>query len=174
MRKKDEPKPLSEQEKNELRPELAKFYGSVSPALIKQGAERLRQFGVFSDEMVDKLTNPETFASAVLNDPKVSSEGIEKMTALVRDLEANGLRMLKPALRNMVKDMPRIPGGGRPHSVPAAEEKQAMIEEVLVLMRSVSLGNAMKRVAIRHGISRRTIQRVWADRLRSQQDRKSV
>jgi transcriptional regulator GlxA family with amidase domain len=82
--------------------------------------------------------------------------------------------MLKPALRNMVKDMPRIPGGGRPHSVPAAEEKQAMIEEVLVLMRSVSLGNAMKRVAIRHGISRRTIQRIWADRLRSQQDRKSV
>lgn len=164
MKKKDKPRPLSEREKDALRPELAKFYGSMSPTLIKQGAEGLRRFGVLSDEMVDKLTNPERFAEAVLSDPKVSAEGIDKMAAIVRDLQANGVRLLKPALREMIKDMPRVRGGGRPRKVPDAEEKQAMIEEVLGLMRSVKLGTAMNRVAVRHGVSRRTMQRIWADR----------
>ena len=165
MKKKHKPRPLSEREKDALRPELAKFYGSMSPTLIKQVAEGLRRFGVLSDEMVDKLTNPERFAEAVLSDPKVSAEGIDKMAAIVRDLQANGVRFLKPALREMIKDMPRIRGGGRPRCVPDAKEKQDMIEEVLVLVRSVNLGTAMKRVAMRHGVSRRTMQRMWAERL---------
>lgn len=165
MKRKDKPKPLSEQEKDALRPELAKFYESVSPALIKQGAEGLRRFGVLSEEMVDKLTNPERFAEAVLSDPKVSAEGIDKTAAIVRELQANGVRILKPALREMIKDMPRIRGGGRPHSVPDAKEKREMIEEVLALVRFVKLGTAMNRVALRHGVSRRTMQRIWAERL---------
>lgn len=167
MKKKDKPKPLSQPEKDALRSELAKFYGSVSPSLIKQGAEGLRRFGVLSDEMVDKLTNPERFAEAVLSDPKVSAEGIDKMAAIVRDLQANGMQILKPALREMVKDMPRIKGGGRPHSVPDAKEKLEMIDEVLELTRSVKLGTAMRRVALRHGVSHRTMQRIWSDRLSS-------
>jgi hypothetical protein len=147
-----------------LRPELAKFYGSVSPTLLKQGTEGLRRFGVLSDEMVDKLTNPERFAEAVLSDPKVSAEGIEQMAAIIRDLRANGMRILKPALREMIRDMPRIRGGGRPRSVPDAKEKQEMIDEVFELLRSVKLGTAMNRIALRHGVSRRTMQRIWADR----------
>ncbi len=170
MKKKDKPKPLSEREKDALRAELAKFYGSMSPTLIKQGAEGLRRFGVLSDDMVDKLTNPERFAEAVLSDPKVSAEGIDKMAAIVRELQANGVGILKPALREMIKDMPRLRGGGRPHSVPDAKEKQKMIEEVLELMRSVKLGTAMKRVATRHGVSHRTMQRIWSDRLSSGQN----
>lgn len=162
-KKETKPSLANERQKDELRPALTEFYGSVAPELVKQGAQILREFRI-SEEIMSKLTDPESFADAALKDPNLTSGDIEKLTGVLQEVQNNGTRVFKPIFRQLLKRMPRIPGGGRPHAVSSLDEKRAIIEEVHKLLRSVSPGIAKKRVAMKYGIGRRTVQRIWKER----------
>jgi hypothetical protein len=162
-REKPEAKVTSEQEKNELRVALTAFYGSVAPDLVKQGADILRRLGI-REEIVSKLTDPESFANAALDDPKLTSNDIKQAAGLIQEVQDNPGRFFKPALRQWLKALPRIPGGGRTPVVPTLDEKREIIEFVHKLLLSVKPGIAKQRAAMRYGISRRTVDRIWKNR----------
>jgi hypothetical protein len=152
----------SQQKKEELRPAVTVLFRSVPPELAKQGADILRRLGI-GEDIVSKLTDPESFANAVLDDPQLTSDHINQITGLLQEAEKSPARLFKPVLRQLLKALPRIVAGGRTPVV-STDEKQEIVEFVHKLLLSVSQGIAVQRAASRYGISRRTVQRIWKDR----------
>jgi len=159
MTKKESNKPATDEEKRELALKLKEFYESAAPTLVQQSVGILRRFGI-SEQVLGKLTNLEDFSKAALKDPNLTVKGVEDWTAFMRKIEGEGPQIFKTAMREMVKGLPRLPGGGRPR-VPD-EKRQAMRKEVLELLSKggIRVSVALKRVARDHGVSYRTMQRV--------------
>jgi len=161
MRKKEPNKPATDEEKRELALKLKEFYESAAPGLVQQGTGILRKFGI-SEQVLGKLTNLDDFSQNVLADPNLTVQHIEEMTAFMRKVQGEGPRIFKTTMREMVKGLPRLPGGGRPRVTD--EKRQAMRKEVLELLNKGEsrVSVALKRVARSHEVSYRTMQRIWA------------
>lgn len=153
-------KPATDEKKRELALKLKEFYESAAPGLVQQGAGILRGLGI-NEQVLGKLTNLDDFSQSALADPNLTVREIEDLTAFMRKVQGEGPRIFKTTMREMVKGLPRLPGGGRP---PVSDEKrQAMRKEVLELLSKggIRVSVALKRVAQNHGVSYRTMQRVW-------------
>lgn len=162
MTKKEPNKTATEEEKRELALKLKEFYESAAPGLVQRGVGILRGFGI-SEQVLGKLTNLQDFSKAALDDPNLTVKEIKDWTAFMRTIEGQAPTIFKTAMREMVKELPRIPGGGRPGMVD--EEKETIRKEVLELFGrgGIRLSIAQKRIARNHGISYRSIQRIWAE-----------
>lgn len=150
-------------EKDSLRAALKDLHESVAPELVNQGAEILRKVGI-REEIVSKLTNPENFVNAALEDPRLTGKDVREVKELIQKVRKDPVRFFKPALRDWLKAMPRIIAGGRHPVVSTDDEKREIINYVHKLLLSVSTGIAMQRAALHFGISRRTVQRIWKHR----------
>lgn len=162
MTKKKPNKPATHEEKRELALKLKEFYESAAPGLVEQGTEILRKFGI-SEQVLSKLTNLDDFSQSALADPNMTVRDIEDLTVFMRSVQDEGPRIFKTAMREMVKGLPRLPGGGRPGVTD--EKRQAMRKEVLGLLSEggTRVSVALKRVARSHEVSYRTMQRIWAE-----------
>jgi len=161
MTQKERNKPATDEEKRELALKLTEFYESLAPDLLQEGAGILRRFGI-SESVLSKLTNLEDFSKSALADPNMTVQDIKDWTAFMRKVQGEGPRIFKTTMREMVKALPRLPGGGRPGATD--EQKQALREEALELLRKgeIRVSVALRRIAQRHGISLRKMQRIWA------------
>jgi len=160
MTQKEGNKPATDGEKRELALKLKEFYESAAPGLVQQGTGILRKFGI-NEQVLGKLTNMDDFSQSALADPNLTVQHIEEMTAFMRKVQGEGPRIFKTTMREMVKGLPRLPGGGRPGVTD--EKRLAMRKEVLELLNKggIRLSVALKRVARNHEVSYRTMQRVW-------------
>jgi hypothetical protein len=62
------------------------------------------------------------------------------------------------------KEFPRAPGGGRPTAL-SSETAGQVCKYILGLLLETSVTNAILRASQRFNVSKRTIERVWAERL---------
>jgi hypothetical protein len=161
MTQKERNKPVTDGEKRELARKLKEFYESLAPGLLQQGVGIMRRFGI-SESVLSKLTNLEDFSKSALADANLTAQDIQDWTAFMRKVQGEGPRIFKTTMREMVKELPRLPGGGRPGA--SDEEKQALREEALELLHKgeIRVSVVLKRIAQRHGISLRKMQRIWA------------
>lgn len=152
----------TEDEKRQLALKVKEFYESAAPGLVLQGVGILRKFRI-SEEVLSKLTNLEDFSKNVLADSNLTVQDMEKLTAFMSTVEGKAPTMFKTAMREMVKKLPRVPGGGRPR-VPD-EKKKKVLRELLDLLAKggTRQSAALGRVARNNSISKRTMQRIWAE-----------
>jgi hypothetical protein len=158
---KERSRPATEAEKRELTLKLKEFYESAAPGVVQHGVGVLRRFGI-SEQVLSKLTNLEDFSASALADPKLTVQDVKHWTDFMRKVQGEGPRIFKNIVREMVRGFPRLPGGGRPGVTD--EKKQAARKEVLELLSKggIRMSVALRRVARNHGISYRTMQRIWA------------
>ena len=105
------------------------------------------------------MSNLEEFSALLLEKGNVTAEDMKDLDWLA-EVQCDPARYFKPALKEMVKRMPRIRGGGRPRLPETEQEKQKLRDEVNGLIRNgkVRVSAALQRVAARSGVSHRTMQ----------------
>jgi hypothetical protein len=152
----------NEDRKRELALKVTALYESVAPGTIQRAQEILRKLG-FSEEVAGKFTDVKQFTERALADPNLNVTDVEKLTACLSTVEGKAPSIVKTAMREMVKGLPRMPGGGRP-SVPD-QKKKKVVKELLVLLSKGGTrpSAALRKVAKNNSISYRTMQRIWAE-----------
>ncbi len=155
----------TEEEKREL---IAAFDEMVNEMGIDfaKGLEILQTIGIGPTNLPTQLADPSIRSAFMLEkllaDKAATSKEVKQFTAVFQEIPRG---FFKRALRETLKEMPRIPGGGRPRLIKTDQEKSKLREEVLQLIGSgTRTGDALRRIAQRHGISYRQMQRIWSQR----------
>ena len=113
-------------------------------------------------DIIGLIDNKQKFLTVLRQMPEESAPELEKVLLWMLKEWLPSIRL---GLGAMVKQLPQRHAGGRPNEMPNPEDCRVICEEISKLHKGgLELGVAQKRLADRTGTSKRTIQRIWADR----------
>jgi hypothetical protein len=122
-------------------------------AMIRQAADQLEEF-------LEVAGSREKMEALVLEADEPTPIELMGITAVLENLPYLFRKMLPEA----AKEMPHDPGG-RPPALTEEGAREACKEVGELTGRGATLLAAQKRVAMRRGVSLRTVQRAWQKRL---------
>jgi hypothetical protein len=114
------------------------------------------QFLIRLAALVSRLKTRNTTRKWVRSLPDLTPSEFEEMMQLLSDLPYR-MRRIAPQL---IKLIPHAPGG-RPSTLTAELRQQICKQVGELILKHVPLSAAYERLGQRHGISARTIQRIW-------------
>lgn len=122
--------------------------------------EKLKGYAALFQQFWEHAGNREELAAFLLTTgPDLEPTELETVRALIRTLPY----LLRGHLQGVAKRFPPSPGGRPPGLSP--EQSRAVCQQIGTLFgQGVRLPDAQKRMARRHGVSLRTIQRAWRER----------
>ncbi len=134
------------------------FYEAMKGA--PRVVERLKGYATRFQQFWEHAGNREELASFLLTTgPELQPVELETALALIRTVPY----LLRSQFQSVAKRLPPSPGG-RPRGL-SPEESRAVCQQIGTLFgQGVRLPDAQKRMARRHGVSLRTIQRAWRER----------
>lgn len=123
-------------------------------------AEKLKGYAARFQQVWEHASSREELAAFLLTTgPDLGPVDLETVLALIRTMPY----LLRSQLQGVAKRLPPSPGG-RPRGL-SSEESRAVCQQIGTLFgQGVRLPDAQKRMARRHGVSLRTIQRAWRER----------
>ncbi len=93
--------------------------------------------------------------------PEPTKDQMAQIITIIRGF-ASAPHKMRSLIKQKMKEMPHAPGGA-PRKIKAEEEK-TVLSEVIALRAEVDTREAIRRVAAKHGVSERTIYRIWGKR----------
>jgi len=123
--------------------------------------ERWKKYYAVAQRVWSNSSSRKELTAALLAGPDPNPEEFERWLAFIRILP----HFLRSSLQGIAKTLPPSPGG-RPRELTPQECMQVCLLIGQLFGQGVELPDAQKRMAQRYGVSLRTIQRVWQQRVK--------
>jgi hypothetical protein len=107
--------------------------------------------------------------SILKRSPEPSKAKVTETIAMIRAFK-NVPHKLRSLIKQKMKEMPHAPGGP-PRKIKTEEEK-TVCSEIIALRAELDTREAIKRVAVKRGVSERTIYRIWGKHYPKKKSRK--
>jgi hypothetical protein len=148
--------------------EIDKLFDATDEAFEPLGYTRFEiaiaeQAPLFANmaELMKTLSSRDSARSSLRNLPEDDPTGLAQLLRILPMI----VYKIREFLPDAIKELPHAPGG-RPTAFTPEQRQQVCKEIGELLVKRVPLSAAYKRLGKRHGVSARTIQRIWNERER--------